>query len=62
MEAYFLSSQVARELDISAQHVRSLERQGKLPAVRTAGGVRLFKPVDVQRLKAKRNEHRSAQR
>lgn len=62
MEPYFLSSEVARQLRISAQHVRSLEREGKLPAIRTAGGVRLFKPADVQRLKEQREHRTAAQR
>jgi DNA-binding transcriptional MerR regulator len=62
MDAYLLSSQVGRALGISAQRVRSLEREKKLVAVKTTGGVRLFRLVDIQRFKEKRSEDREANR
>lgn len=46
----------ARLLDLSADRVRSLEREGRLPAVRTPAGVRLFRRVDVEALAARRAE------
>lgn len=46
-------------LGVSPEMVRYLERTGKLPARRTAGGVRIFLAEDVERLAAER-ETRSA--
>jgi len=43
-------SDAARVLNRSADTVRTYERQGKLPAQRTRGGLRLFKASDVERL------------
>jgi excisionase family DNA binding protein len=45
-----LTTEVARFLGKSAETVRLYERRGKLPAMRTAGGVRLFKRADVLQL------------
>jgi DNA-binding transcriptional MerR regulator len=42
----------ARILDRSSDSVRAYERRGRLPAQRTAGGVRLFRLEDVERLRA----------
>ena len=50
-----LSSDVARELAVSAQRVRQLERAGELVAVaRTVRGVRLFTIESVRLLAAQR--------
>lgn len=54
---YVLTSWVARELGCSPDHVRHLERSGKLPAVR-ANGTRLFRPADVARVKRERQDRR----
>ena len=43
----------AKVLERSGESVRVYERQGKLPAIRTAGGVRLFKQADVESFKRK---------
>ena len=43
-----LTSQVARLLDRSAETVRLMERQGRLPAIKTEKGVRLFALADVE--------------
>jgi excisionase family DNA binding protein len=40
----------ARRLNLSADRVRQLEREGKLPALKTRSGQRLFKASDVDRL------------
>jgi excisionase family DNA binding protein len=45
-----LKAEVARFLGKSSETVRLYERRGKLPAMRTAGGVRLFKRADVLQL------------
>jgi excisionase family DNA binding protein len=45
-----LTAEVARFLGKSSETVRLYERRGKLPAMRTAGGVRLFKRADVLQL------------
>ena len=47
MEEVMLTAEVARFLGKSSETVRLYARQGKLPAVRTGGGMRLFKKVDV---------------
>ena len=51
-----LTSQAAKKLGISPQGVRLLEREGKLPAVKTAGGVRIFTSNDVDQLAKQRTE------
>jgi len=48
------SGEAARELGLSADMVRWLEREGRLPAQRTTNGFRLFRRGDVERLAAKR--------
>lgn len=55
MQKRFLSvSEAARVLGMSADWVRLQERTGKLAAIKSAGGVRLFALEDVQRLAAER--------
>ena len=44
-----MTQDVARILGKSPETVRFYERNGKLPAVRTVGGRRLFRKVDVLR-------------
>jgi excisionase family DNA binding protein len=44
-------SEAARALDKSAQTVREWADVGKLPSVRTVGGQRIFKRVDVERIR-----------
>lgn len=44
----------ARELGRSESTIRKYDRLGILPAVRTSGNVRIFRRVDVDRLKAQR--------
>ena len=44
----------ARELDLTTDGIRALERRGSLKAKRTRSGVRLFLAEDVSRLKRER--------
>ena len=47
-------SHAARALQVAANTLRLWERQGKLPALRTTSGVRLFDRRDIDRLIAER--------
>lgn len=49
-----LTSDVARLFRVSGETVRDWERQGRLPAIRTIGGVRIFSGHDVLRLQRDR--------
>ena len=52
----FTVSEAAWILGGSADTVRRLERTGALPVAKTAGGMRLFNRVDIERLRARREE------
>ena len=45
---------VARRLGISVQRVRDLTQQGRLSAIFTLGGRRLYKQIEVERLARER--------
>lgn len=51
---YMLTSEVARLCRVSSETVREWERVGRLKAIRTATGVRLFDARTVARLAATR--------
>ena len=53
MDNLLMVSQVGRMLNRSAESVRSYEKAGKLPAIRTSDGKRLFRESDVRELAAK---------
>lgn len=53
MAQYCLAGEAAHELNCSSEYVRVLERTGRLPALRTTRGVRLFRPADVQKAQGK---------
>jgi DNA-binding transcriptional MerR regulator len=55
-----LTSEVARILDVSPETVRLWERLGRLPALKTKHGVRLFDQRDVEQFAREREERRSA--
>jgi excisionase family DNA binding protein len=59
-----LTSEVARILNVSAETVRLWERSGRLPALKTEKGVRLFDRRDVvalaEQLAREREERRAA--
>jgi excisionase family DNA binding protein len=45
-------SETARELKVSSQTVRDWADSGKLVAMRTAGGQRIFRAAEVERLQS----------
>ena len=45
-------SEAARQLGVSAQYLRLLEGQGRIPAARRVFGCRIFSADDVARLRA----------
>lgn len=57
-QSFVLTGDVARICDVSAQTVRSWEASGRLRAIRTARGVRLFDRSDVDELKQQRAARR----
>ena len=50
MNQFLTTSEAAKVLDRSADTVRLYERSGKLPAMKTRRGFRLFVSSDVERL------------
>ena len=48
------TGEAGRLLGLSADMVRWLENEGRLPAQRTTNGVRLFRRADVEKLAAER--------
>ncbi len=54
MDDLLTTGDTARILDLTPRYVQDLECKGKLPAMRTARGMRLFKRSDVERLAAER--------
>jgi DNA-binding transcriptional MerR regulator len=52
-------NETSKRLKLSADGVRYLERIGRLPAMRTTSGVRLFFREDVERLRLERLEGKS---
>lgn len=53
---------VARRLGVSTQRVRELTRAGRIEAIRTAGGMRLYRVEDIDRLARERECAASGQR
>jgi DNA-binding transcriptional MerR regulator len=56
MEKFLLASEAGRLAGYSAENIRVLERAGKLKALKTAGGVRLFAREDIDRLAQQRKQ------
>jgi excisionase family DNA binding protein len=48
------TTEAARILDVSAETVRWLERTGRLRALRTRNGVRIFDRLDLERIAKER--------
>ncbi len=53
---------VARALDLGEKRVRELETSGVLPCLRTATGVRVFRPEDVEAYRQRREARKAAAR
>jgi excisionase family DNA binding protein len=51
-----LTTEAARILEVSPETIRQWERLGRLPALKTSRGVRLFSRRDVLALKARRDQ------
>jgi excisionase family DNA binding protein len=58
MNLWLTVADVAKRLNVTPDTVRDLERRGRLNAIRTVGGVRLFKEAEVERFL----QHRQLQR
>ena len=56
---FLTTTDAARIAGVAANTIRLWERLGKIPAQRTASGVRLFRLEDVQRVAAQRAEQPS---
>ncbi|MDP9357434.1 MAG: helix-turn-helix domain-containing protein [Chloroflexota bacterium] len=59
MQQLLSAADAARLLGVVPATVRQMERSGRLPAERTAGGMRLFRRADVERLAAEREGRRA---
>jgi excisionase family DNA binding protein len=57
-EELLTTSDAAKVLQVSTDWVRELERQGRLPALKTRSGQRLFFVEDVERLAQARDAKR----
>jgi excisionase family DNA binding protein len=51
MEEWLTISTAARILGVAESTVRQMERRGRLPAIRTETGVRLFRRGDCERIR-----------
>jgi excisionase family DNA binding protein len=47
-EVPLLTREVARLLDVSTERVRQLAREGRIEAVRSAGGIRVYERSSVE--------------
>ncbi len=56
---YLTISEAARAIGVSVDSIRNYERTGRLPALRTPGGMRLFALGDVERMARDRTERRA---
>ena len=56
-DEFLTSGDIAKILDVSNQHVYWLVKQGRLPvASRTAGGIRLFRRSEIERIAIERKK------
>ncbi len=56
------TADVSRMLDVTTETVRSMNNSGRLLAMRTPGGQRLFRKEDVERFAAKRAKDKRGKR
>ena len=61
MSEFVLTGEAGEILELASTTVIHYEKTGKLPAIRTARGVRLFKRSDVESFKAERQAKRTTQ-
>jgi DNA-binding transcriptional MerR regulator len=59
-DEFLMTTHAARELEVAPQTIILWNNQGKLSAIRTANGVRLYKRQDIERLKRERAERKRA--
>jgi excisionase family DNA binding protein len=57
---FLLTAEAARLAGVSGVTIRAWERNGRLRAIRTPGGTRLFAREDVERAAAERNGDRAS--
>ena len=53
-DQFLATCDAAKVLNCTPDNVRSLERRGRLIAIRTPGGRRIFRAIDVERLAMER--------
>ncbi|MCE7976334.1 MAG: MerR family DNA-binding transcriptional regulator [Nitrospira sp. NTP1] len=56
-DQFLATCDAAKVLNCTPDNVRSLERRGRLTAIRTPGGRRIFRALDVERLARERQGH-----
>jgi DNA-binding transcriptional MerR regulator len=54
---FYLVSEVGRALGVAATTVRDWERSGRIEAIRTQNGVRIFSSQEVDRVRKDRERH-----
>jgi excisionase family DNA binding protein len=59
-EPLIMVSEAARVARVSPDTIRRWEQSGRLEAIRTSGGIRLFSRADVERVAVERARRRSA--
>ncbi len=57
-DRWLTTGDVARRLDVMPATVQDLDRQGRLKAIRTLGGKRLFREADVEAFIQERTQRR----
>jgi DNA-binding transcriptional MerR regulator len=62
MKELLTTHAVAKSLNVAPDTVRFYERTGRLKAMRTTSGIRLFRAEDVEAFKAKRSATNDKQR
>jgi excisionase family DNA binding protein len=55
---FFLTSEAARELDVSGGTIRTWEKEGKIRAERSGAGFRIFREEELLRFKGVRAAER----
>jgi len=60
-QKFLLVTEAARVLEVAATTVREMDRDGRLKALKTPSGVRLFDANEVSKLAAERKRGKSEQ-